>query len=348
MSRKGLDAKTSEDLVRLLTFIVITGLATLLLAVTITNASFGSTRTYKAVFTDVTGLNKGDDVRIAGVKVGQVKGIDLQGRNDAEVTFTVAKNAPLDRATHATIKYRNLVGQRYIALTDDIGNGELMHAGDTIPLAQTTPALDLTALFNGFKPLFTALSPDDINKLSYEIVQVFQGEGGTLDSLLSHTASVTQTLADRNQVIDALIDNLNQVLDHLGNRDTQLSNLIVTFKTFVQGLTGDRQAILDSLDHIQGLTTQTADLVNGLDDPLTNDVKQLRALTANLAKPANKQELDRVLQVFPLKLNKIGNTATYGSWFNFYLCNFTGRVRLLNNQVVPIGSNLGGSRCNLS
>ena len=56
-------------------------------------------------------------------------------------------------------------------------------------------------LFNGFKPLFQALSPDDINQLSYEIVQVFQGEGGTLEGLLANTASVTNTLADRDEVI---------------------------------------------------------------------------------------------------------------------------------------------------
>ena len=90
-------------------------------------------------------------------------------------------------------------------------------------MTRTTPALDLTVLFNGFKPLFQALSPADINKLSYEIVQVFQGEGGTLESLLAHTASVTSTLADRDQVIGDLIDNLNEVLDHLGDRDEQLS-----------------------------------------------------------------------------------------------------------------------------
>ena len=93
-------------------------------------------------------------------------------------------------------------------------------------------------LFNGFKPLFSALSPADINQLSYEIVQVFQGEGGNLESLLTHTASVTNTLASRDQVIGDLIDNLNEVLDHVGDRDVQLSRLITTFRTFVGGLQG--------------------------------------------------------------------------------------------------------------
>ena len=104
---------------------------------------------------------------------------------------------------------------------------------DTIPVAQTQPALDLTVLFNGFKPFFEALSPDDINKLSYEIVQVFQGEGGTLESLLGSTASLTQTLADRDQVIGDLLDNLTYVLDHVADRDQQLGRLIVSFQDLV-------------------------------------------------------------------------------------------------------------------
>ena len=72
-------------------------------------------------------------------------------------------------------------------------------------------------LFNGFKPLFQALSPSDVNELSYEIIQVFQGQGGTLNGMLAHTASITQTLANRDQVIGQLITNLNSVLDHVGS-----------------------------------------------------------------------------------------------------------------------------------
>ena len=174
------------------------------------------------MFTDATGVIKGDDVRIAGVKVGTVKDVEIVDRTRALVTFTVDADTPLNEATNATIRYRNLVGQRYISLTQESATPPLAE-GDTIPSSAPQPALDLTVLFNGFKPLFQALSPADVNQLSYEIIQVFQGEGGTLESLLAHTASVTTTLADRDQVIGDLIDNLNEVLDHLGDRDQQLS-----------------------------------------------------------------------------------------------------------------------------
>ena len=261
------------------------------------------------------------------------------------VTFNVDENTSITAATNAAIRYRNLVGQRYIALRQEVGETTRLTQGATIPVSKTSPALDLTVLFNGFKPLFQALSPSDLNKLSYEVVQVFQGEGGTLESLLQHTASVTSMLADRDEVISALIDNLNEVLDHLGDRDEQLSQLIVSFRQLVGGLKDDRRAILGSLDSISQLSVETAGLVSGIRPPLVEDIKQLRAFAGNLDK--NKGELDRALQVLPIKLEKVGRTATYGSWFNFYLCEFKGSIKLPAGQELPVEYNTGSDRCSL-
>ncbi len=110
------------------------------------------------------------------------------------VTFDVDSDSALNQGTNATIRYRNLVGQRYIALTPGHRARQRASPAATHPARAHAPALDLTVLFNGFKPLFAALSPDDVNKLSYEIIQVFQGEGGTVESLLQSTASVTNAL----------------------------------------------------------------------------------------------------------------------------------------------------------
>ncbi|HET6627860.1 MAG TPA: MCE family protein [Nocardioidaceae bacterium] len=344
-----LDKRTAGDAVKLVIFIVVTTLATGLLAITIGNVSFGETKEYKAVFSDVTGVVDGDDVRIAGVKVGSVQDIEIFEKNKALVTFDVDTDSQLTESTFAAIRYRNLIGQRYLALSQGVGGPSLLHEGETIPLDRTTPALDLTVLFNGFKPLFEALSPHDINQLAYEIITVFQGEGGTLESLLAHTASVTSTLARRDQIIGQLIDNLNQVMVTLGNRDDELSDLLVKLRKFVSGLSGDREAILGSLESISDLAVQTSGLVSGIRQPLTKDIKELRGVAGNLDR--NKAELDRAIQVLPIKLEKIGRTAIYGSWFNFYLCNFTGTVKLpgLPTQKVdfPPGGQQMAARCDL-
>jgi phospholipid/cholesterol/gamma-HCH transport system substrate-binding protein len=342
MSR--MDAKTLSALIKLVVFMVVTTLATGVLVIIIGNITFGSSNSYKADFVDATGLVKGDDIRIAGVKVGSVQGVSIVDRDRAQVTFSVQADTALTQSTHADIRYRNLVGQRYIALTNEIGSTGVLKPGSTIPTSRTSPALDLTVLFNGFKPLFQALSPSDVNELSYEIIQVFQGQGGTLNGMRAHTASITQTLADRDQVIGHLITNLNSVLAHVGDRNRQLNQLITTFRDFVGGLKHDRGAILGSLDQISNLTVQTADLVSGIRQPFVSDIHHLRGFAGHLDR--GKSEIDRVLQVMPIKLTKVGRTAIYGSWFNFYLCNFTGQVRI-GKTAIPVNYATGSSRCNL-
>ena len=339
------DKRTTADATKLIIFIVVTTLATGILVVTIGNVSFGDTREYKAVFSDATGVVNGDDIRVAGVKVGNVEDVEIVDRTNALVTFKVESTHPLTDSTQATIRYRNLVGQRYIALSPGVGPTTPMQENETIPLDRTQPALDLTVLFNGFKPLFEALSPADVNKLAYEIVTVFQGEGGTLESLLAHTASVTTTLASRDKIIGELIDNLNEVMVTLGNRDDELSSLLVKLRQFVGGLSQDREAILGSLDSVSALAVETSDLVTGIRPGLTRDVKELRNVAGNL--DAGKAEIDRALQVLPIKLEKVGRTAIYGSWFNFYLCNFNGRVKLPAGVTLPVDYKTGAGRCDL-
>ena len=340
-----LDKRTSGDLVRLLIFIAVTTLATGVLVVVIGNITFQSTNSYKAIFSDVTGLNTGDDVRIAGVRVGSVQGINIIDRNHAEVTFSAATDAILNKSETATIRYRNLVGQRYISLAEGSGSSDRLNPGDTIPLSQTFPALDLTVLFNGFKPLFAALTPADINKLSYEMIQVFQGEGDNLNGLLQTTASITSALADRDQVIGSLITNLNGVLSTVNQRNSEFNDLITQFQSFLRGLVQDKDALLGPLDNISQLTTQTADLVSGIRPGFVQDVKGLRALAGNLNR--NAALIDKELQILPIKLNKIGRTAEYGSFFNFYLCQLSGRVTGLGLNIPLSLSVPNQPRCNL-
>ena len=341
-----LDKRTTGDAVKLVIFIVVTTLATSLLVITIGNLSFGETKQYKAVFSDATGVVNGDDIRIAGVKVGNVDEIEIHDKTKAIITFKLDATSQITESTRATVRYRNLVGQRYISLSQGVGGPDVLEEGATIPATRTQPALDLTVLFNGFKPLFEALSPQDVNKLAYEIITVFQGEGGTLESLLAHTASVTSTLASRDQIIGQLINNLNDVMVTLGNRDDELSDLLIQLRRFVSGLSQDRAAILGSLESISDLSVETADLVTGIRQPLAKDVDELRKVAGTLDR--NKAEIDRALQVLPVKLKKIGRTAIYGSWFNFYICNFNGVVKL----PAPVGAktvnyNTGSPRCDL-
>ena len=323
-------------LVKLIVFTVVTVMATAVLAVTIANVDLSDTQDYKARFTDATLLLPGDDVRIAGVRVGQVEDVGIVDRKQAEVTFSVNANHRLPKNVLAQIKFRNLVGQRYVSLTQGSGGNpnDVLQPGDTIPLQQTRPALDLTELFNGFKPLFRALSPDDVNKLSYEIIQVLQGEGGTVESLLAHTASLTSTIASKDQVIGEVINNLNSVLTTVNQRGKKLSDLIVTVQQLVSGLAADREPIGDAIEALGGLADTTSGLLTEAREPLKEDIAALGGLVNNLND--SESVVQHFIQFLPEKTAKLTRLVSYGSWFNFYLCSASGSVGIPGIITQPI------------
>ena len=113
------------------------------------------------------------------------------------------------------VRYLNLVGDRYLELADGPGSTKILPPGSQIPVDNTAGALDLDLLLGGLKPVIQGLNPQDVNALSQALVQIFQGQGGTLESLLSKTSSFSNALADNSQVVQDLIDNLNTVVDTL-------------------------------------------------------------------------------------------------------------------------------------
>ncbi|UJW33609.1 MCE family protein [Saccharothrix sp. AJ9571] len=332
----------TASLIKLIIFIVVTVLFTAVLGISIANLNLSNTATYTARFTDATLVLPNDDVRIAGVRVGQVSDVRIVDRRQAEVEFEVDAGRKLPAGVTATIKFRNLVGQRYIALGQGAGTaGDTLPEGGTIPLERTKPALDLTELFNGFKPLFRALNPEDMNKLSYQVIQVLQGEGGTVESLLAHTASLTSTIAEKDQVIGEVITNLNGVLDTINQRTPQLSDLIATLQRLVTGLAEDRKPIGDAIDSLGGLAETTSGLLTEAREPLKNDIAALGELTENLNE--NEPVVEHFIQFLPHKVATLSRTADYGSWFNFFLCEAQGSVSLpplisqpINVPIAPV------------
>ncbi|GLZ76845.1 ABC transporter substrate-binding protein [Actinorhabdospora filicis] len=339
---------TARAAVKFGVFAVVTLVALALLTESLGGFDLPGGVAYRARFTDVTGVLAGDDVRIAGVKAGEVTSVELvqdDGGNYALVGFRLdSASRKLPGSVNATIRYRNLVGQRYLALTEAPGDAAPLQPGATIPLTQTHPALDLTALFNGFRPLFSALNAEDVNKVSYEIVQVLQGEGGTLASLLNHTGSLTSALADRDAVIGRVITNLNTVLGTVAQRDDELSTAIARLQEFVSGLADDRVVIGQSIATIGQLADATQDLLADARPSLKADIGALGELANNLT--ANSDAIETALARLPYTYANLTRTGAHGSWFNFYLCNADGTVTLpLVGPVNPATLNSPKARC---
>jgi len=172
---------------------------------------FDRTTAYTAEFSSASGLREGQFVRAGGVEVGKVSKLQLMddGRR-VLVTLNVDKTLPLYQSTTATIRYQDLIGNRYVNLERGTGEGadRVLPAGGFIPMSRTQPALDLDALIGGFKPLFRALDPEKVNNIASSLVTVFQGQGGTINDILDQTAQLTSALADRDQAIGQVITNL--------------------------------------------------------------------------------------------------------------------------------------------
>jgi len=332
------NATTISAAIKLAVFTVVSVLVTGLLAVIMGNVGFGDRNQYQAIFANATMLEKGDDVRVAGVNVGEVKKVEHYRRTMAKVTFKVDAGVKLTSASLAKIRFLNLVGDRYMALEQGTGadDAKPLADGATIPADNTEPALDLTVLFDGFKPLFAALTPDQVNELSMNLVQVLQGEGGTVKSLLDHTASLTSALADRDQLIGDVITNLSQTLSTVNDRHQQLSTLIAELKDWMTDLAKDRDTIGSSLDNISELTVTVADLLRRGRPLVKEDIAALRALSKLLNKKENREDLAELLDRMPETMTDQTRTGTYGSWYQYYVCGVSARIRLPLIANLPI------------
>jgi phospholipid/cholesterol/gamma-HCH transport system substrate-binding protein len=337
-------------LVKIVVFAVVTITLTALLGLTIANTTTGPTTGYTARFTDATGLNVGDDIRMSGVRIGQVSDISVAENKYADVRFDVEADRQLPRTITATIKYRNLIGQRYVSL--GIGSGDtnaVLRAGDMIPVERTQPALNLTQLFNGFQPLFQALNPEDVNKLANELIQVLQGEGGTIDSVLSHTASLASTIASKDQVIGQVIDNLNTVLTTVNDRTTEVTGLIDQLQQLATGLAQQRGSIGEAIGALGDLTTSTAGLLSSVRPPLKEDIAALGVLAGTLAEHGDT--VDKFLAGLPHKVETINRVSSYGGWYNYYLCSMSGRIGVsdlgisVDLPLVPVPGTPMAERC---
>jgi phospholipid/cholesterol/gamma-HCH transport system substrate-binding protein len=304
----------------------------------------GSTNSYSAVFTDVSGLKAGDSVRAAGMWVGTVKTLSMQPDDTVVATFDADRDVVLTAGSRAAVRYLNLVGDRYLELIDGPDSTRLLPAGSQIPVNRTAPALDLDALLGGLKPVIAGLNPQDVNALTASLLQVFQGQGDTLNSLLSHTASFSNDLADNNQVIEQLIDNLNTVVATLAKDGDKFSGAIDRFERLITGLAQDRDPIGAAIDSLSTGTASIADLLSSARPPLAGTVGQLSRLAPLLDQ--DKGQLDVALQRAPEDYRKLVRLGAYGSWLNYYICELSLRVSDEQGRtvVVPFVRQEGG-RC---
>lgn len=298
---------------------------TALIIVVFGQLRFDRTNGYSAIFSNASGLRAGQFVRASGVEVGKISKVELlKGGSAVRVDFTVDRSLDLFDETTASIRYLNLIGDRYMDLKRGQSNRRLP-AGGTIPLERTEPALDLDALIGGFRPVFQALDPQKVNAIAQSIITVFQGQGGTINDILDQTASLTSALADRDQAIGQVINNLNTVLATTVKHQQQFDETVKSFETLITGLQKRADPLASSLAKISDGAGSVADLLADNRPLLQSTVSSLENIQQPLVE--QRDQFNDLLVKLPSAIKIIGRTGgIYGDFFNFYLCDITLRL----------------------
>jgi len=324
--------RSTGTLIKFTIFGVVMAMLTAFLFLVFAETRTGATNGYSAVFADASRLKTGDTVRVAGIRVGTVKDVSLEADRKVLVRFDADRNIVLTTGTQAQIRYLNLVGDRYLELVDTPGSTKILPVGSTIPADRTAPALDLDLLLGGLKPVIQGLNPQDVNALTASLIQVLQGQGGTLDSLFSKTSSFTNSLADNNQVIEQLIEDLKSTLDTLSKDGDDFSGAIDRLDQLVKGLSADRDPIGEAITSLDNGTASLADLLGRARSPLAATVDQLNRLAPLL--DSDKDRLDASLQRAPEIYRKLARVGAYGAFFPYYICGIAFRASDLEGRTV--------------
>jgi phospholipid/cholesterol/gamma-HCH transport system substrate-binding protein len=276
------------------------------------NAAFFQERTgYRAELDDATGLRVNDAVKIAGVEVGSVTGIDID-QGHAVVSFEVNEGTELLDSTQSGVRWRNVLGQKYLYLYPG-EDGEPLADGATIPLDQSVPSADVGDFLNAVGPVLQALDPEDANAFVQAVSEGLSGNEAQVRSLIDDSATLAQVLGGLDGQIGSVITNMDQVTAAVADRDDAVDELLVN----LDSLSGDLAARNDSLNT---LVTDFADVQRRLARLLRNNrgdldgtIADLRVIADSLS--AHDGDLEAALATLPEGVGPYHLISSTGQWF---------------------------------
>ena len=290
---------------------------------------------YAAVFSDVFGLREGDDVRMAGVRVGRVEKIELQG-DLAKVSFVVQSDQHLLGPTVASVTYQNIVGQRYLGLSlGHIGEAGPLPAGSVIPIERTDPSFDVGALLNGYEPLFSVLNPRDADNLTKGVIQSLQGDDGSIAALVDQTSRLTESFAGKDEELGEVITDLNVVVGNLARHNDSLDQIITHTRDAVATFDARRPELVSSMGSISRVVRQLSTIGDEVYPNLNELVLREPGFAEHMV--GIEPQLAFTGANLPLLLKGFARLTNEGAYTNAYACdlNTTGFFPGLND-VVPI------------
>ncbi len=274
----------------------------------------GGGTTYSAEFTEAAGLVPANEVRVAGVKVGKVTKVELDG-DKVLVSFRVKDAWVGDRST-ATIRIKTLLGQKFLALDPQ---GSLpMDPGRPIPRERTLSPYDVQEAFNG---LATTVGQIDTKQLadSFQVLsQTFEGSAGSVRGALDGLSALSKTISSRDEQLAQLLANTKHITQTLSDRNEQFEKLLADGNLLLGELNKRRDAIGALLRGTRELSKELSGLVTDNNEQLRPALEQLDRVSTMLQR--NQDTLSRGLALMAPFYRVFANTLGNGRWFDVYMC----------------------------
>ena len=300
-------------LVKVAVFTVICIIFTVALGVKLANSRlFADTYEMKAQFEDATGVLVGDAVKIAGVDVGRVTGTEIKG-GMAVVTFSLDKDIKLPRDTEVSIRWRNVLGQRFVYIFPGDEDSRWEEA-DTIPASQTNDVADIGEFLNRVGPILKAIDPEQANAFLDAMNTALQNNERNVRALLDAGSSLAGDLSERDEEISSLIRNADTIMEAFASQDDEIRNILDDLDN-VSGVLARRT------DDVNALVTNFADVQEQLDELLETSGSNIDDTIGSLETVAttlstNKKNLARTLESTPMGVANYFQTSSWGEWFN--------------------------------
>lgn len=307
--------------VKLGIFTIVTLIITSWLAAIIGNFQFfSSPYTITAEFEDATGLLQGDVIKAAGVTIGRVEKIRVED-GLAIVEMSIEEGTELPAGIAAEVRFRNLIGQRMIALVEDTEGAAsgILQGGALIPLEQTKPAFDLSVLFNGLRPLIRSTSPEDINIVTGEVLAALKGREDVTADLFTNLADISDTLASKDEELDVLLDGVNAVTSNLSTRDAQLRASLADLGSFLTDLSASREQLGQALVNLDVAANKLGQIVRDNDERIEGEIDDLAVLLDAI--DDRRGDLRKIVRRLPDFLTAVQRVTNYGEWGNQHLIN---------------------------
>ncbi|EGD54777.1 MlaD family protein [Gordonia neofelifaecis] len=305
-------------------FVIVGVVAAALVMNTLRVPVHGPSDEYILVFTDAEGLVDGNPVKMSGVRIGRVDGVSLDPQDDgtalARVRVRVESGHPLPEHVRASIRYGDMLGARYIAI-DDAGPDGPERDGNTVTAAATTPPVNLTALMNGFQPLFASLDPQQVNELAQGFVDTFAGRTKSVNLLLSQIAKMGSNLSTNSAVFARLVANLDTLMGNADQRSGQLKELFAGLGQLTTAIVGDQGRLTSLFDSGDRAIASLAQMMTVAGDDFARSITGLRDVTG--AWIPQTEKFETFLAKMPVMADRINHSGRYGGFMSLYMCNFT-------------------------